>query len=416
MKYKILIITLLASCCMNAAYAQWKLVYKSKVNAAGDANIYSDGEHIIANVENGLKITIDNGKSWKVIDTTSRALEMHGKIIRKDSLLFLLGDSGVYFSADSGFTWKKSGGWKFHNYYSNDIEVSGKNILVAMDKAKVVLSTDNGATWDTSNTGLLPSLLNPGSSRPQYRIFSGYTIIEDKVFCWQDDKEFISNDHGLSWHYLKDSCNCKFGVTLGKNVVAGSGDQNGAFICILHNMGATWEKVFFPKVPADAIGVWAAKGGYVFGTVENEGVIMSKDSGLHWVFINDTLKPWQLDFYNMTITSNYLYFGSGYSGKIFRRPLSEVFGLNTTEHPSQDLLSLKIYPNPMQHSATMEFGREIKEGNLVLYDINGKEVQNIKNIREERIILYRNNLPSGLYIYMLIEGNTWRAFGKIEIN
>jgi hypothetical protein len=56
---------------------------------------------------------------------------------------------------------------------------------------------------------------------------------------------------------------------------------------------------------------------------------------------------------------------------------------------------------------------ELKNPRLLLMDINGKLLDIVESVTKNQIIIYRNQLNAGLYIYKLLDGNTEVATGKI---
>ena len=277
-----------------------------------------------------------------------------------------------------------------------------------MDIDKVILSKDNGKTWDSSNTGLPPSKYG---AAPYYsiRTFSGFSISGNNVLCFSDNNEYISYDHGLNW--LIKLSNCPF---IPLNVLFNMGQRIFAgprFIFSSIDSGTSWQKVFSPKMTIGAVQGFCTNGKVIFAAVEKEGIIISKDSGQNWVYINDGLSS--LDVASTAITKDFIYCGAS-RGKVFRRSLSDAVGI---EDPplSNEVLHLKVYPNPLKHSSTIEFGRKLKNGSYRLFDIAGKQVQGLSEIYTESITIYRNNLPPGVYIYYLLEDGKKLAMGKINI-
>ncbi len=64
--------------------------------------------------------------------------------------------------------------------------------------------------------------------------------------------------------------------------------------------------------------------------------------------------------------------------------------------------TLNIYPNPFNNKTTIEFDNpESKTYDLKITDITGKTVRTINNIRDNRIDIYRQNLPHGFYTIQL---------------
>ncbi len=72
-----------------------------------------------------------------------------------------------------------------------------------------------------------------------------------------------------------------------------------------------------------------------------------------------------------------------------------------------------VYPNPTNNNAILEFYNPENESfTLELYDVSGKILRQIKNIRENQVLIERKNLPTGFYVYQ-IKGEHGFASGKI---
>jgi len=78
----------------------------------------------------------------------------------------------------------------------------------------------------------------------------------------------------------------------------------------------------------------------------------------------------------------------------------------------------KIYPNPFNENATIEFemGEDRATHDLVIYDITGNKVYEQEDINSGEVTIYRNGLKSGLYFYEIKEGNKMIHSGKITIH
>jgi Secretion system C-terminal sorting domain/Beta-propeller repeat len=94
-----------------------------------------------------------------------------------------------------------------------------------------------------------------------------------------------------------------------------------------------------------------------------------------------------------------------------------VAKINPLENAMQELLGhqeFKIYPNPTNQSATLEFDNSKQQNhNLTLYDTQGRLIETITNIKTGRITIERNNLPSGLYFFRLHKNNQFVFSGKL---
>jgi uncharacterized delta-60 repeat protein len=77
---------------------------------------------------------------------------------------------------------------------------------------------------------------------------------------------------------------------------------------------------------------------------------------------------------------------------------------------------IRIYPNPFNASATIQFNALIHNAEITIYNVFGQELKKISNISEHEIQISRNNLPSGMYFLQLTEGNKITAIDKLVIN
>jgi len=72
-----------------------------------------------------------------------------------------------------------------------------------------------------------------------------------------------------------------------------------------------------------------------------------------------------------------------------------------------------VYPNPFKTSFTIEVENDLKNAELKIYNILGREVINIKNLKNKEINIQRSDLTNGIYFYSIIEKNKTIAKGKI---
>lgn len=86
-----------------------------------------------------------------------------------------------------------------------------------------------------------------------------------------------------------------------------------------------------------------------------------------------------------------------------------------TNIQKDDEVSASLYPNPMQTSSALVVNSELKNAQLKLYDVLGREVMNIQNISGKRVIINRNNLQAGMYFYRLIDNGQPLVNGKLLV-
>lgn len=72
-----------------------------------------------------------------------------------------------------------------------------------------------------------------------------------------------------------------------------------------------------------------------------------------------------------------------------------------------------VYPNPFSSSTIVLTKIELKNGDLIIFDIHGQEIKKIKNIHGQQILINRSGLISGIYFYQLKEENEIISTGKL---
>ncbi len=70
---------------------------------------------------------------------------------------------------------------------------------------------------------------------------------------------------------------------------------------------------------------------------------------------------------------------------------------------NQSLLELKIQPNPFAIETNVQLENHIEQGNLVVYDYNGKIVKEVYNFSGQNVKLDLSHLSSGMYFLHIIQ-------------
>ena len=76
---------------------------------------------------------------------------------------------------------------------------------------------------------------------------------------------------------------------------------------------------------------------------------------------------------------------------------------------------INIYPNPFSFNASLNITGEFSDANLIIYDITGNVVREIKNISNRDLLLERGELPAGSYYLQLQQKRGVTASKKILI-
>ena len=84
-----------------------------------------------------------------------------------------------------------------------------------------------------------------------------------------------------------------------------------------------------------------------------------------------------------------------------------------------DELRLSIYPNPFHTHVTITLPSTYMisdDLSFVMFDLFGREIARIDNIKSTTFDFYRNNIPNGIYMFRIIENQTELAIGKLILD
>jgi hypothetical protein len=251
----------------------------------------------------------------------------------------------------------------------NTIFVDGADLWAGVGSDGVYRSTDNGATWAASNTGL-----------PAFgRTVSAITRSGSNLFAGlRNSSVYISTNNGGNW------------------TSAGTGIPVGSYLFTLHSVGQFVFAGFNYQSPTSA-----------------NGIYRSSNNGANWTPVNDGLpNPYSINVIAVMGTNMY-----GSALGVWKRPLSQLTDVREIASGIPGSFSLEQnYPNPFNPTTKIRFSLSSQERDgvrsqhvsLNVYDILGKEVATLVN-EELKPGTYEttfstNGLASGMYIYRLKAG------------
>jgi len=83
---------------------------------------------------------------------------------------------------------------------------------------------------------------------------------------------------------------------------------------------------------------------------------------------------------------------------------------------NEEKVTLKIFPNPFSSQTTIQISETMSDATILMYDILGRKVQEIKNVEGRTATLSVSHLPGGIYIVQLIRNNIVVAMDKVIIS
>jgi hypothetical protein len=102
--------------------------------------------------------------------------------------------------------------------------------------------------------------------------------------------------------------------------------------------------------------------------------------------------------------------------EIFLAKINAQTGAFINDVPLQKSNAI-LFPNPFSNSSTLKINssQTLTNAQLSVVDLLGREVQSITNIHSNEIKIERNNLPSGIYFYHLIQNGMTICNGKMVV-
>jgi hypothetical protein len=378
------ILVILAMLLAMSANAQW--VQMS--NGMGNGYVYSfaiSGNYIFAGTDTGgVYLSTNNGSSWT--HTASINNSVYSLAITGSNIF--AGDGGeVLLSTNNGISWTQTA---LHRPVIS-LAISGSNIFAGTHYPQygegVFLSTNNGTTWTQTalNDKNIYSLIISGSN----------------IFAGTNQGIYFSTNNGTSWTQtgLNNQTVMSF-VISGNNIFAGTW-TSGVYLST--NNGTSWTQTALSN---GSIYSLATLGNNLFAG-GLYGVYLSTNNGTSWIAINQGFNADPF-VHALLIANNYIFAGA--TNGVWRRPLSEVVSIQniSTETPSKYSLS-QNYPNPFNPTTNIKFSI-VNSGDvkLVVYDIQGREVQTLVNESLKpgtyEAAFDGSMLNSGVYFYKLITG------------
>ncbi|MBI4946773.1 MAG: T9SS type A sorting domain-containing protein [Bacteroidetes bacterium] len=122
--------------------------------------------------------------------------------------------------------------------------------------------------------------------------------------------------------------------------------------------------------------------------------------------------------YKITVAGTYNYECTPHSFVGMTGTITAVAsGLGIIENTTNNS-NIKVYPNPINTLAVLNLNTLVYSGKLSfsLYDILGNKVRTIESVTNDRLVINREGLLSGIYFYQLHDAETIIASGKLLVD
>jgi len=380
---KKLFVVLVMLVAMNAS-AQWVQMSGIPWSAVSFA---SSGSNIIAGTQHGAYLSTNNGSNWvfsSFNDLTIHALAVSGDSVYAGSV------NGVFLSTNNGSNWSitQQNTMQITSLATNGIYLFGGN------NSGVYRSSNKGVNWILTLSNCSVSTLTISGNI----IFTSF--VDNGMY---NPNLYRSTNNGVNW------TDCSSGLPndlVTAILISGTTIYAGCSIGVYKstNNGTTWTQT---AMTSGYINSLAAFGNNLL-TGKSYGVYLTTNNGSNWTEFNQGFSG-QPTVNSLLISNNYIY--AGIYGGVWRRPLSDITGIQniSTEILSKYSLS-QNYPNPFNSMCNVQFSMyNVGNAKLLVYDIQGREVQTLVNERlnagRYEVKFDGSMLNSGVYFYKMVTGN-----------
>ncbi len=340
--------------------------------------------------------------------------------VRDNGPVFVFDNNDVMYIEDWGFN-----GWggKFNynkcnpipTYVGNStgINVIDLNSVMVLEGGAIEID-GNGVLMATKSSILSQSppnsVRNPGMSVAQAESFFTQYLGVNK-FIWLDgvagDPDDVTDMHidGFA-KFTNDSIIVTMNTADLTYWGVPSSDIN-----ILYNStninGKPYSFVFLPLTQNNVVTTYGNnlgyKGSYVNYYIANKVVLVPNYNDPNDVVANSIIQNLYPNRNVIGIDCRNLYENGGMVHCVTQQQpqSSNQMGLNNQKI---NKTSINIYPNPASSSISVNFTTFINNGELIIYNVYGKEVKRISNISGQEIT-FEINLSSGMYFLSLIKGD-----------
>jgi photosystem II stability/assembly factor-like uncharacterized protein len=393
-KFIIILIVLFSG--FNTSNSQWVRV--NQFTNGGIVQDFADNGSIIyaAVIGEGIYKSTNNGLNWFLPDTALQTYNLNA-IVAKDSFVFIASNVGLFKSSNFGNNWVKI--FNTNSYSLTIISLNNINYVFAGIGVNIYKSSNWGNNWILINNGLPKNSMSYCLTSTNEYVYSG--IVASDTFGI-----FKTTNLGNNWTYITPNVNgyTKY-IFSNNNLILGGG------VIISTNFGNNWRNI--PEI-SNVLGLFGFSSfgiRDIFVASWSKGFFLSNDTGQTWILKNDGL--FSLYVTALRRFNNFLFLSTNYDYSIYRRPISEVIGINniSTEIPISSNL-YQNYPNPFNQITKIKYQvskSEVRskklEVRITVYNILGKQITKLVEDEQEagtyEVMFDAEYLSSGIYFYTL---------------
>lgn len=377
-------------------YGQWK-----QTSLEGNINgLIERNNSLFAATSAGLFVSTDGGNSFQTINLPSPSGPKYTYSFTHfgDTLLVSTGQ-GILMSKDNDTVWTSVYPSFSYGYLFNFF-----NVLIDEVSGTFYRSTTKGTSWEQLST-----------PAPEFFNYS-FTSDSSRIYYGSAKGIFISSDSGATWKKsntgLKGDTSILSLVSIyGKIIASTNVDTNRIYQSL--DSGASWQRIAENPAPGFIKQMFVV-GGSIFGNANYGKLYCSTDDGVTWVNVHSGLSNSISTISSHTVILDTLYIGTGSSSGVWKRSLSD-FGITSVsdrfpEAPENYILK-QNYPNPFNPTTNIQFSlRNAGFASVKVFDMLGREVATVvsgeMNGGAHTVSFDAGHLTSGVYFYQLRSGTT----------
>lgn len=371
-----------------------------KASNIGMADTYikslsSDGSNLyVGTIKGGVYIISEGGNECTEINTSLTENDIQA-IVSNGNEVFAASNGEIFLSENRGVKWRKLSFPTYLTYpilslFEDKIYYGGYGLR------NLFVSANKGISW----SDITPDLSNEG--------VASLTINKSKILAGGYGVIFSTLDNGLNWTRitspLLNSHHLKSLLVDGSNIYTGVVTSTNGTVVISRNDGLNWFGSGLGLQKCGNINDFAYYQGNIFiGTDYGNRIYHSKNNGINWVPINDSLI--KSGVISLEIVNKNIYVGTQTQG-VWKHSLSDLTaGSNFTKSDDEII----IYPNPSDNIFNID-GSGISE--ISVLSSHGHFIQSFSFKNELPNIIEMSNTPPGIY-YLKIILNNKIVFKKI---
>ncbi len=335
----------------------------------------------------------DNGQNWLHINSGMTVGMIWSIDVASNGTIYAGTEVGVFKSTNGGINWNTTA-LSGKDARAVSIDQSG-NIYAGTWGFGVYKSTDQGASWQEKNNGIIFKAVHAFTINPLGELFVG-------TF---GGGVYKSTDNGNNW--VNTNMGYEFvwalGSTSDNKIIAGT---YGLGMFVTTNSGSSWLNTNsgLPSSHIYTISVDASDNIYISAWAG--GIYVSTNGGVTWNTMG--LKGFGVSSILVNPSSHNLFAGTG-DGKIYMNVNNPSSSKEENTIPTAFSLE-QNYPNPFNPETIIEFSLPAqRDVTLKIYNTLGEEVKTLinENLKPGRYAIPFNasGLASGVYIYRLNAGD-----------